>query len=72
MSHKHNSSTGFVAVNKDDDRPGNLIYILVDDRAVFDLIDLPEGGNEKVRAKAIDSGSQYVIFQFWLKKEGLA
>ncbi len=49
--------------------PGTLMYIVLDDRAVFDLIDLPEGGNERVRHKAIVTDTQHVIFQFWLARD---
>jgi hypothetical protein len=67
MSELHVSSKAFVGIHKSE-RPGNLMYILLEDRAAFDLIDLPEGGNEKVRTKAIDHGDQYVIFQYWIEK----
>lgn len=50
----------------------NVIYVILDDRAVFDLIDLPltDHGPKPhghVITKAID-GPQYVIFQYWLEK----
>jgi hypothetical protein len=60
---------GFVGVHRSE-RPGTLIYIIIEDRAVFDLIDLPEGGTEKVRHKAIEDGKQHVIFQYWLNGSG--
>jgi hypothetical protein len=69
MSDHHRSTKAFLAVHKNEGTPGNLMYILIDDRATFDLIDLPEGGNDKVRSKVIDHGGQYVIFQHWLPKE---
>jgi hypothetical protein len=58
-------SKAFIGVHRPE-RPGTLIFVIIDDRAAFDLIDLPEGGNEKVRHKAIDDGKSHVIFQYWL------
>jgi hypothetical protein len=68
MREQHLSTKAFLAVHKTDGMPGNLMYILVDDRSVFDLIDLPEGGNARVRHKAINEGKQYIVFQFWIKE----
>lgn len=61
-------SSAFVAVHRPKNCPGNLMYIILNDREAFDLIDLPEGGNGNVRHKTIDDGTQYVVFQFWLTK----
>jgi hypothetical protein len=60
------STQAFLTVHRSVTIPGNLMYIILDNRAAFDLIDLPEDGNEKVRHKAIQTETQYLIFQFWL------
>jgi hypothetical protein len=72
MADHFKSSKGFVAVHTTEGHPGNLMYILLDDRATFDLIDLPEGGNDKVRHKAIEvrEQQQHIVFQYWLPKSG--
>jgi hypothetical protein len=51
---------------------GNLIYVIVANRAAFDLIDLPlrdngpkENGGH-VLSKASFTGSLDIIFQFWI------
>lgn len=67
MSRSHVSTKAFVGIHKSD-APGNLMYILLDDRAAFDLIDLLEGGNAAVRHKVIYEGSQRIVFQFWVKE----
>jgi hypothetical protein len=67
MSDVFRSSKVYLAIHKPEGKPGNLMYILVDDRSAFDFIDLPEGGNARVRHKAIDEANQYIIFQFWIK-----
>jgi hypothetical protein len=55
----------YLALHKNEGMAGNLMYILVDDRSMFDLIDLPEGGDAAVRHKVI-SGEQHIIFQHWI------
>jgi hypothetical protein len=68
-------SSGWVGVHTSAKFPGNTIYVGIDDRAAFDLIDLPQGDNGKVLTKVIDykppfndAGPQYLIFQHWLVK----
>jgi hypothetical protein len=68
MSDGYRSSKVWLGIHKTEGKPGNLMYVLIDDRAAFDFIDLPEGGNASVRHKAIDEGTQYIIFQFWIKE----
>lgn len=72
MSDRFHSSKVYLAVHKTEGTAegtaGNLMYILIDDRAGFDLIDLPEGGNARVRHKAIFEVNQHIIFQFWIKE----
>lgn len=60
--------SAYVGVHRSKDVPGNTIFVIINERAAFDLIDLPEGGNAKVRTKVIDCGPQYLVFQFWLEK----
>jgi hypothetical protein len=67
MNADYKNSSVFLAVHKMA-VGGNLMYILIDDRDLFDLIDLPEGGNARVRHKAIDEGKQHIVFQFWIKE----
>jgi hypothetical protein len=62
------TSNAFVLVH----RGGNLTYVILEDRAAFDSIDLPvtdHGPKPKghVLTKNID-GPQYVVFQFWIDK----
>jgi hypothetical protein len=66
MSVTHVNTKAFVGIHRSE-APGNLMYVLLEDRTAFDLIDLPEGGNARVRHKAIQ-GTQYIIFQFWIKQ----
>jgi hypothetical protein len=66
-SDKYKNAKAFLAVHKVDGG-GNLMYVLIDDRGLFDLIDLPEGGNARVRHKAIYEGKQHIVFQFWIKE----
>jgi hypothetical protein len=68
MTERFLSSKVYLAVHKTQGTAGNLMYILIDDRAVFDLIDLPEGGNARVRHKAIFEAKQHIVFQFWNKE----
>jgi hypothetical protein len=63
---KHCSA--YVGVHRCENSPGNTIFVIVEDRAAFDLIDLQEGGNAKVLTKVIECGRQYLVFQFWLEK----
>jgi hypothetical protein len=64
MSQKQSiHSKAFIGVHRSDRRAGTLIYVIIEDRAAFDLIDLPEGGNETLRHKVIDDGKQYICFQ---------
>ncbi|MFL6314749.1 MAG: hypothetical protein ACJ71W_21805 [Terriglobales bacterium] len=62
----YKNASAFLAVHKIDGG-GNLMYILIDDRDLFNLIDIPERGNARVRHKAIYEGKQHIIFQFWIK-----
>ena len=50
-----------------DTSTGDLIYIILDDRNVFDSIQLPEGGDDKVRHKALETERQYIVFQHWIQ-----
>ncbi|MFL6311609.1 MAG: hypothetical protein ACJ71W_05845 [Terriglobales bacterium] len=61
MSNKHKTGKAYLAIHKTD-QPGNLMYVIIDDRALFDLIDLPENGDVKVRYKVV-KGEQHIIFQ---------
>jgi hypothetical protein len=58
----------WLGVHRTDGMPGNLMYVLMENRDCFDFIDLPEGGNARVRHKAIEQGKQHIIFQFWIKE----
>lgn len=43
-----------------------LMYILIDDKSVFDSITLPEGGNAAFRHKSLLDGPQQIVFQHWI------
>jgi hypothetical protein len=64
MSEKYKSAKVHLGIHCYGD-DGNLMYVLIDDKSAFDLINLPEGGNAAVRHKAIDNGKQHIIFQHW-------
>jgi hypothetical protein len=61
----HKYGSVFLGVHQFDGMKGNTMYVIIDDRSMFDLIDLPEGGNAAVRHKVI-SGEQHIIFQHWI------
>ena len=65
MSEGYRYGSVHLAVHKNEGVAGNLMYILIDDRSLFDLIDLPEGGDAAVRHKAIN-GEQRIVFQHWI------
>jgi hypothetical protein len=72
MADSYSHGKAFVSVHKSENRPGNLMYVILDDRATFDLIDLPvtdHGPKEHghVITKHIETGPQYVVFQHWIK-----
>lgn len=56
----------FVGIHKMD-FPGTTIYVIIEERSAFDLIDLPENGNEDVRHKCLEAHGQYIVFQYWIK-----
>jgi hypothetical protein len=75
INYKDAHSSGSIGVHQSNRTPGNTIYVLIDDRAAFDLIDLRQRDNGKVLTKVIDykppfsdEGPQYLIFQHWLVK----
>jgi hypothetical protein len=72
---KSTHCAAYLGVHADGKFPGNTIYVIIEDRAAFDLLDLPETNHGKVLSKVIDhkptenpGTPQYVIFQFWLEK----
>lgn len=72
MADDFKTSSAFVVVHKEPGRAGNLMYVILEDRDAFDLIDLPmtDHGPKPhghVLTKNID-GEEYVVFQFWLEK----
>jgi len=65
--------SAFFTVHKYTKRGGNLIYVILEDRPAFDLIDLPmtDHGPKPhghVITKNIDHENQYIVFQFWVEK----
>lgn len=46
-----------------------LMYIVIKDKAVFDAIDLPALGYDKVVTKGEQLGKITVIFQLWLPSD---
>lgn len=62
---KHSSAS--VLIHKMDEIPGNLIYVVIDDQAAFDLIDLPEGGKDKaqLRHKVLNYDQKMIVFQYF-------
>lgn len=61
-------SSDYVGVHE----PGNLVYVLIEDRAKFDLIALPktdhrEHGGKAVLSKNMDHGGVRLVFQHWIK-----
>lgn len=44
---------------------GNLIYVLVDERSVFDAIDLPVAEGKCLSKSLEQPGGIWIIFQFW-------
>jgi hypothetical protein len=73
MSDNFKTGSAFVAVHKNPARPGNLMYIIINDRATFDLIDLPPTDHGPmphghVISKNIEHGDQYLVFQCWIDR----
>ena len=67
------TSPTFVAIHKNAERGGNLIYVILENRCAFDLIDLPPTDHGPrphghVLTKNIDHGEMYVVFQYWIEK----
>ncbi len=49
---------------------GNLVYVLIDDRATFDAIDLPNTEHDNgCISKVQDTGALHIVFQFWKTKK---
>jgi hypothetical protein len=64
-----------VTVHKRQEGGGNLMYVIFEERAAFDLIDLPmtdhgpkPDGHGHVLSKNIDHDGQYIVFQYWIEK----
>jgi hypothetical protein len=73
LSDNFETSSAFVTVHKVAQRGGNLMYIIFEDRAAFDLIDLPMTDHGlkphgHVITKNIEHEQQYLVFQFWIEK----
>jgi hypothetical protein len=68
------TSPTYVVVHKHPKPPGgNLMYVILENRPAFDLIDLPmtDHGPKPhghVITKNIDRGNLYIVFQFWIEK----
>lgn len=75
MSQNDAHCQAYLAVHRSERFPGNTIFVIVEDRAAFDLIDLPvtdhgpkESGGHVI-TKTIEHGLHYmIIFQFWIQK----
>ncbi len=48
---------------------GNLVYVLIDNRATFDAIDRQSSEHDNgCISKVQDTGTLYIVFQFWKTK----
>lgn len=66
------TSKTFVTVHKDAEGR-NLMYVILEDRAAFDLLNLPSTDHGpkphgRVITKTIDHENQYIVFQYWMEK----
>ena len=73
MADNFESGSAYVVVHKNSVRPGNLMYVILENREAFDLVDLPltDHGRKPhghVLTKNIEHGDQYIVFQFWIEK----
>ena len=66
------TSQAFVTVHKDE-KGHNLMYVIFEDRAAFDLLNLPltDHGPKPhghVITKNVEHDNQYIVFQYWIEK----
>ena len=51
---------------------GKLVYVLIEDKAVFDAIDLPAAEHDSgCVSKVPETEGLHLVFQFWRKREAL-
>ena len=72
MSDNFAATSAFFTVHKSE-KGGNLMYVILEGRPAFDLIDLPmtDHGPKPhghVLTKNIDQEEQYIVFQYWIEK----
>lgn len=64
------TSPAYVSIHRNEDFDGNLIYIVVESAAAFNLIDLPEERHQNgCRSKIHNSQNQHLVFQYWERKQ---